>query len=472
MAEGVRYRLAGVGGTIIAVVLAVWLANAEPVQSTATSVVPVLSRLEPTVLPNSDFLISVSTATVVILAALFPMYKPRPRRILNVVYHVQRRVIIAGLALAAIGYFDYTYELPRATLLITVGILLVVLPAWFVTIRRAPSGDAERAIIVGDHPEEIEKILEVIDVPVLGYVSPPHRYSVSGRERKPAVADGSGVVESAKPSDLECFGGLSRLDEVLIEYDIDTAVFAFGKTDRQEFFGALATCHEIGVAARIHRDKADSVLVNGDPGSEIVDVDVEPWDWQDRIVKRVFDIGFSAFGLVVLSPLIAAIGAAIKLEDGGSILYSQQRTAEMGETFAVYKFRSMKPNSEDVKPGEEEDRITRVGRLLRTTHLDEVPQLWSILIGKMSVVGPRAAWTDEEHILEREVGDWRRRWFVKPGLTGLAQVNEITSENAVAKLRYDIEYIRRQSFRYDLGIVVRQIWTVLTDLRELTRDWR
>jgi lipopolysaccharide/colanic/teichoic acid biosynthesis glycosyltransferase len=470
MAEGVRYRLAGVGGTIIAVVLAVWLANAEPVQVTATSVVPVLSRLEPTVLPNGDFLISVSTATVVILVALFPMYKPRPRRILNVVYHVQRHVIIAGLALAAIGYFDYTYELPRATLLITVGILLVVLPTLFVTIRRAPSGDAERAIIVGDNPEEIDKILDVVDVPVLGYVSPPYRYSVSGREREAAVADGSGAVEGAKLSDLECFGGLSRLDEVLIEYDIDTAVFAFGETDRQEFFGALATCHEIGVAAKIHRDKADSVLVNGDPGSDIVDVDVEPWDWQDRIVKRVFDIGFSACGIVLLSPLIVSIAAAIKLEDRGSVLYSQQRTAEMGETFSVYKFRSMKPHSEDVKPGEEEDRITRVGQLLRTTHLDEVPQLWSILIGKMSVVGPRAAWTDEEHLLEREIGDWRRRWFVKPGLTGLAQVNGISSENPVAKLRYDIEYIRWQSFWYDMGIVIRQMWTVLTDLRELICD--
>lgn len=470
MAEGVRYRLAGVGGTIIAVVLAVWIANAEPVQVKATSVVPVLSRLEPVVLTTGDFLISVTTATVVILATLIPMYKPRPRRILNVVYHIQRRVLIAGLALAAIGYFDYTYELPRATLLVTIGILLVVLPAWFVTIRRAPSEDAERAIIVGDHPEELERILDVIDVPVLGYVSPPHRYNVSTQEREGAIADGSGIVESTELSELECFGGLSRLEEVLIEYDVDTAVFAFGETDRQEFFGALATCHDNGVAAKIHREKADRVLLNGDPGSEIVDVDLEPWDWQDRFVKRVFDIGFSICALVVLSPLIAVIAAAVKLEDGGSVLYSQERTAEMGETFSVYKFRSMKPRSEDIEPGEEEDRITTVGRILRTTHLDEIPQLWSILVGKMSVVGPRAAWTEEEHLLEREVGNWRRRWFVKPGLTGLAQVNDVTSENPVTKLRYDIEYIRRQSFRYDMGIVIRQIWTVLADLRELLRE--
>ncbi len=112
----------------------------------------------------------------------------------------------------------------------------------------------------------------------------------------------------------------------------------------------------------------------------------------------------------------------------------------------------------------ENDRITRVGRLLRRTHLDELPQLWSILIGEMSVVGPRAAWTEEEVLLEADAPSWRKRWFVKPGLTGLAQVNGAKSTNPNEKLRYDLEYIRRQSFWFDVKIVIRQLWTVLTDL--------
>ena len=130
----------------------------------------------------------------------------------------------------------------------------------------------------------------------------------------------------------------------------------------------------------------------------------------------------------------------------------------------------MRPESEDTTPGEETDRVTRVGRFLRRTHLDEIPQLWSILVGDMSVVGPRAAWTDEELLLEEQVSTWSQRWFVKPGLTGLAQINDVTSEAPREKLRYDIEYIRRQSFWLDLKIVVRQIWGVLGDL--VTTVWR
>jgi lipopolysaccharide/colanic/teichoic acid biosynthesis glycosyltransferase len=120
---------------------------------------------------------------------------------------------------------------------------------------------------------------------------------------------------------------------------------------------------------------------------------------------------------------------------------------------------------ENPEPVEDEKnpRITKVGRFLRKTHLDEIPQLWSILIGDMSVVGPRAVWTDEERHLEEVAGDWRKRWFVKPGLTGLAQINGVSSTDPESKLRYDIDYIRRQSFWFDLKIVTRQVWLVIGD---------
>src|SRR5699024_3149014 len=101
-------------------------------------------------------------------------------------------------------------------------------------------------------------------------------------------------------------------------------------------------------------------------------------------------IGFALAGLAVLSPVVFVIAVAIKLDDGGPIFYMQTRTAEFGETFPVYKFRSMSPHSEDSTPidDRENQRITRVGHFLRRTHLDEIPQLGSILVGDMSVVGP------------------------------------------------------------------------------------
>ena len=201
----------------------------------------------------------------------------------------------------------------------------------------------------------------------------------------------------------------------------------------------------------------------------LVTIDLEPWDVQDVTIKRAFDVVFSAIGLVVLAPVMLAVAAAIKLDDGGPVFYSQRRTSAFGDTYTVYKFRTMAPGSEDENPldDDENDRITGVGRMLRRSHLDEIPQLLTILTGEMSVVGPRAAWTDEESLLEAETVEWRKRWFVKPGLTGLAQVNGVTSTRPEVKLRYDVEYIRRQSFRFDLRIVGRQVEQVLTGLHDL-----
>jgi lipopolysaccharide/colanic/teichoic acid biosynthesis glycosyltransferase len=168
--------------------------------------------------------------------------------------------------------------------------------------------------------------------------------------------------------------------------------------------------------------------------------------------------------------VILVIALAIKAEDGGSVLYSQDRTASFGDTFTVAKFRSMVESTDvDSEPVADEvnERITRVGGFIRRTHLDEIPQLWSILVGDMSVVGPRAVWTDEEFHLEEQAEDWRKRWFVKPGLTGLAQIKGASSLNPRQKLRYDVEYIRRQSFTFDLKIVIRQLWMVVIDVVEI-----
>jgi lipopolysaccharide/colanic/teichoic acid biosynthesis glycosyltransferase len=374
------------------------------------------------------------------------------------------------IALAALGYFDYSYRLPRPTLLICTAVLMIWLPAGMVAIRRRPSSQS-RAIIVGDDPVAMEAILESVEIPVIGYVSPPSSYEATDEYpvQSPELSDGGVTVD--RLDELTNLGGLSRLDEILVKYDIDTALLAFSETDRAEFFGTLDACYEHGVAAMVHRDHTDKVLTNDTVGGDLVEVNLEPWDWQDYAVKRLFDVAFAGIGLLVLSPVMAVIAVAIKLDSPGPILYSQQRTAEFGETFTVYKFRSMIPEAEadtGVKLSEEDKgirdpRVTRVGYVLRRTHIDEIPQLWSILVGNMSVVGPRPERPELDSDIESGVGQWRRRWFVKPGLTGLAQVRGATGYDPEEKLRYDVEYIRRQSFWFDLKIVVRQIWQVMGD---------
>ena len=461
MLSGWQYRLRSVGGVAVITAFAVTIANSAPVHALFTRL-PVVGRLAADAPVGAELLFEITTTVIIVTLAFFPLYKPRPRRILDTVVLTQKRVMVAIFTLAAIGYFDYTYRLPRMTLIAITPILLVTLPAWFVRIRSRPNGDTERAIIVGDDPDTINELAADIDIPLSGYLCPTSVFKTN-QSQKPvaAVADGGFQLGG-----LNRLGGLSRIEDILIEHDIDTTVLAFEQTDRAEFFGALDACHEHGVDAFVHRDHADQVLTADDGVGTLVNVDLEPWDIQDHMLKRGFDVMFSLVGLVVLSPVICAIVVAIKLDDGGSVLYSQKRTAVFGETFEAFKFRSMVPEGESVEPVDDavNDRITRVGRVIRQTHLDEIPQLWSILVGDMSVVGPRAVWTEEESLLEAQEQSWRKRWFVKPGLTGLAQVNGAKSTDPEEKLRYDLQYVKQQSFTYDLKLVVRQIWKVGVDV--------
>ena len=478
MDTGWRYRIASVGGVAALVGVAVMLANSGTIH-TAVSMIPMLGRLPADPPAGAEFVIEVALTVVVMTAAFVPLYKPRPRRILDIVALAHKRTFVAMFALATIGYFDYTYKVPRLTLVVITPLLLVVLPAWFIWLRR-PEARSERAIIVGDDLAEISRVTQAAsetELSLLGYLYPTQARarvrSQAEEDRESTDSPAASVTDGGVSMDtgLQQLGGLSRLEDVLVTHDIDTVILAFGETDRAEFFGALDACYEHGVAAKAHRDTADAVLLAEDDPGTLADIDVEPWDVQDHILKRGFDLVFAGVGLIGLTPIILAIAMAIKLDDGGSILYQQERTAVFGETFSVYKFRSMVENAESitgVKISDEDDggvdpRVTRVGRVLRQTHLDEIPQLWAVLSGKMSVVGPRPERPEIDADIQHGVDDWPKRWFVKPGLTGLAQINDVTGKEPDRKIRYDLQYIKRQSFSVDAKIVARQVWKVLAD---------
>ncbi|WP_394327332.1 sugar transferase [Haloplanus vescus] len=344
--------------------------------------------------------------------------------------------------------------------------LLLLLPGWFITIRRPRRDLSERTVLVGDDLAQMQSVRDIIDGNVVGYLCPTNSLPVEEPEK--IIADGGGVEGL---NDLQYLGGLSRIEDVLVNQDVNTVVLAFEDTDRGEFFGILDACYEHGVTTKVHRDYADTVLTADADVKELVDVQVEPWDWQDYFLKRVFDLLFAGIALLILLPVILSIVAAIKIENEGPVLFSQQRTYLFGETFTVYKFRTLKPK----KGGEvgttiDEDRHTPLGEFLRTTHLDEIPQLWSILIGDMSVVGPRPAQTEIENEFETVEPKWRQRWFVKPGLTGLAQINDMMSTEPAEKFRYDLQYIRNQSLWLDVKIVIRQVYKVFLDVGGLFNE--
>jgi lipopolysaccharide/colanic/teichoic acid biosynthesis glycosyltransferase len=450
-----RYRLVSATGAALITALAVVVTN-HPVVHNSFAQVPYFGQPAPEVLSTDELRFVTATTLVVVLASAWPLFKPRPRRVLDTLLFTQKRVLLAMVGLAALGYFNYTYRLPRTTLMLTTLTLLLALPA-FMTLVRRPERSSQRAVVVGDNRETMRSLLAAAPVPVAGYVAPP----AATESRTARVSADGGTAEV---TGLDHLGGLARLEEVLVAEDIDTALLGFSRADREEFFGALERCHDYGVTAFVHENHASQVLRGECTDEHLREVNLEPLDWQDRLIKRRCDIAFAGTALLVLSPVIAVIVAALKLEDGGPILYRQDRTAAFGRTFTVAKFRSMRPDDEKTAPDTEEQyRVTRVGHVLRKTHFDEIPQLWAILAGRMSVVGPRAVWTDEEAIIEQQARDWRKRWFVKPGLTGLAQINDATSATPETKLQYDLEYIRKQSFWFDLKLVIRQLYQVGID---------
>ncbi|WP_409025296.1 sugar transferase [Halalkalicoccus salilacus] len=471
MVQGWKRRVLSAAGVIVFTAVAVLIANHPITQAIITIYVPLARRLPVIVLEGSELVLAIALSCTIVFLCLIPLYKPGARRILDLIFLTEKRVLAAMFALATVGYFNWTYRLPRATLAVTTGLLLVVLPTWFVLIKTGYRGKNPQAIIVGDDPQQINRAAAALEIPVLGYVSSPTDTRSEAIPTNPtAVADGG--TTALGPPNLQLLGGLSRLEQILMEYDVSTVVLAFRRTDRGEFFGVLETCHAHGVEAKVLREHADSVLLSDETAGELVTIDLEPWDWQDRLIKRGFDIAFAVAGLVLFAPLLGLIVLMIKLDSPGPVFYGQKRTADLGSTFEVLKFRTMYPDSESVGPVDDEnnDRITRVGRLLRKSHLDELPQLWAILVGDMSVVGPRAVWTDEEALLEEEAVEWRKRWFVKPGLTGLAQINDVSSTDPETKLRHDLEYIRRQSFWLDVKIVIRQVWITILDIVALLRS--
>ena len=178
-----------------------------------------------------------------------------------------------------------------------------------------------------------------------------------------------------------------------------------------------------------------------------------------RAIKRVFDLVSSAVALILLSPLIAVVAALVRWKMGAPVLFRQQRPGLHGKPFVLAKFRTMRDAYDaSGKRLPDAERITRLGRFLRSTSLDELPELWNILKGEMSWVGPRPLMME---YLPRYSSEQARRHDVTPGLTGWAQVNGRNAQTWEERFRLDIYYVDHWSLGFDLYILARTIRTVL-----------
>ena len=180
------------------------------------------------------------------------------------------------------------------------------------------------------------------------------------------------------------------------------------------------------------------------------------------MAKRTLDITGALIGLLLLSPLMLLAAVAIRLETPGPVLFRQKRRGFNGRTFHIWKFRTMHvmENEGPVRQAQRNDpRITKVGRILRRLSIDELPQLFNVLKGEMSLVGPRPHAINHDTVFERRVRRYARRRKVLPGITGWAQVNGYrgetdTREKLIRRIEYDLEYIERWSIWFDIYIIL------------------
>lgn len=178
--------------------------------------------------------------------------------------------------------------------------------------------------------------------------------------------------------------------------------------------------------------------------------------------KRILDILAAASALLLLSPVMLAVALAIMLESPGSPLFFQTRTGKRLRPFRIVKFRSMVKNAPQLGGWQTQDadpRITRIGRFIRATSLDELPQLWNVLTGDMSLIGPRPNTPAQES--QYEPAQWRARHFVRPGITGLAQVSGRSSLTTEQQIMFDLRYVGECSLRLDIDILIKTIAQVL-----------
>lgn len=276
----------------------------------------------------------------------------------------------------------------------------------------------------------------------------------------------------------QCLGSLDDLCRVLTEKSVDEVIFALEPECAQDIRASLALCEQSGVSYKIipalyDPDSIFKLRVEHIQGIPTLTKEMTPVNAHGLMYKRILDWVCGLFGLAIFCLLYPLLALAIKLDSSGPVLFRQKRVGQNGRIFYIYKFRTMYVDAEERKKElmaqnemqglmfkmHNDPRITRVGRFLRKTSLDEIPQFINVIKGEMSLVGTRPPTLEEVDHYET----WhRRRISMKPGITGLWQVsgrNKVNDFNEVIKL--DLKYIDQWRFVNDIKIIFQTIWVVL-----------
>jgi len=408
---------------------------------------------------------AVLTPVALLVLRTFRIYRSaRTARLSRELWAIVQGLVIVT-ALAAVASYFARGELSRFALLIFLLVASAVLVASRLAIRlalrslRRHGRNLRGALVVGTGPlaaAVLEKIRQHPDfgLEVKGMVAaapPPAGAEVAGVPVLGAVADLPALVERT---------------------GAEIVYLALARAEHEAEHQALEGLADSTAAVRLVPDLARAFTLNASvedfDGMPVVLVTESPGQGWNAVLKRSFDLVLSALGLLVLSPVLLLIALWVRLDSAGPVLYAQERVGLSGRRFRMLKFRTMRVDAEaEGRPGwttPGDARRTRAGRVLRPLSLDELPQLWNVLKGEMSLVGPRPERPMYVEQFRASVPRYMLRHHVKAGLTGWAQVNGLRGDTPLERrIEYDLHYIRNWSLGFDVRILFLTVLRVFRD---------
>lgn len=419
-------------------------------------------------LPNQDYVLANASFTVLVIVAfeIEGLYEPdRVRPPASGLLAICLTCAAIAVLVVGIGYGAGLIDRPGATWSAVsfagaVALLCLIRLSLYNLVRRsAGAGRMTRNIVVVGEGEQARRIRDHMQ----SDAQPWNRIVAAFGDQSTFEPDGWSAVPVR--------GGLDDLAEFVRNNHVDDVVIALPWTAEDRIARAVARLQELPVNVHLGADLAglrverpDYVQIGETPLLKLRRKPLEGWD---GFMKRVEDKVLASLILLIAGPLMLVIAVAIKLESRGPVFFRQPRYGFNNQTFEIFKFRTMyhdRPPETDVPQATRGDpRVTRVGGILRKTSLDELPQLFNVLGGSMSVVGPRPHAVTHNQEYARLIRGYYARHRVKPGITGWAQVNGFRGETdshdkMAARVQHDVFYIDRWSLAFDIQIVVRTIF--------------
>jgi Undecaprenyl-phosphate glucose phosphotransferase len=369
-----------------------------------------------------------------------------------------------SVAISTLLFKTFEFDFPRVLIIYAwvLTIVLVTLGRWLyraVQVQLQEHGvGRDRALIVGTGDIGQLVLDKIKSSPYLGY-------EVVGFVSK------NGNGELTELSGKPVLGRSDDLPLLIDQHQIDEVIIALPEAAHDEILDLISKCSKADLSIKVFPDVfqiiANQVTIDdlgGLPLLSIRDVRLRGWH---VTVKRLMDVTVSAVGLVLLSPFMFLLAILIKLESPGSVFYVQERMGLDARPFLMLKFRSMRQDAEANGPGwtkQNDPRRTRLGSILRKLNVDEFPQLINVLLGDMSLVGPRPERPVYVEQFQRTIPRYMERHKEKAGMTGWAQVNGLRGDTSIIeRTKYDLWYIENWSVLLDLKIIIRTVFRAVGD---------